>query len=918
LKKSILFLLTTLLSSVIYAQKGYWQQEVNFTINVALNDQDHTLDAFETIEYINHSPDTLRFVWFHIWLNAYKNDRTAFSEQLLKERRTDFYFSKAEQKGYINQLNFKVDGNTAEIVNDSNNIDIIKVLLPKPLAPANKIIISTPFKVKLPYDFSRGGHVGKDYQVSQWFPKPAVYDHKGWHPMPYLDQGEFYSEFGNYDVEITAPSAYVIASTGILQDESTLQELKEKGKHTITGKTKVWHYKQNNIHDFAWFASKNFIVQYDTVRLPGNKVIDIFSYYKPKSKGWTESVAYAKDALEKYSRWIGEYPYTVCSIVQGSKNENSGGMEYPSITLITTPEAGKELDATIAHEIGHNWFYAALGTNERTHPWMDEGINTYYEKRYLKEKYSILPAKKTLFYNKLAEDDERMLLETVTKLEKDQPIETPSANFTTANYGLSAYYKASLWMQKLEDELGTDLFDKSMQQYYANWKFKHVYPEDFKASIVSTSGKDLDKHFGLLYGTGPLSPPAKKPLKPSLLFNLNNKNNYINLAPVVGYNHYDKGMAGAMIHNYTLPLPTFQYIAGALYGTGSKKLNGFGRVSYNLYNRRYNLSTAFSYLSFSQNDFIAADKTTFIPGVQRWVPSAKLTLFDKDPLSTRRFTLQWKTFLLNEGNLNFKTVYTPSDTFDVVSLVKNNSYINRLSVEVSDDRVLFPYSISISTDQGKDFIKTGLTAKGFFNYSDGKSGMSVRFFAGKMFYLKPATSLVRFRNDRYNLNMTGPNGYEDYTYSDYFIGRNEFQGWQSQQIMERDAFFKVNTQLLGNKVGKTDDWLMSANLSSDLPDNINPLSVLPFNIPLKLFADVGTYAEAWKNNPASGRFIYDAGIQIPLFNSLIDIYIPLVYSKVYSNYYKSTITEKRFLKTIAFTINIRKLKVQDLFTDLPL
>lgn len=166
--------------------------------------------------------------------------------------------------------------------------------------------------------------------------------------------------------------------------------------------------------------------------------------------------------------------------------------------------------------------------------------------------------------------------------------------------------------------------------------------------------------------------------------------------------------------------------------------------------------------------------------------------------------------------------------------------------------------------------------------------------------------------------MTGPNGYEDYTYSDYFIGRNEFQGWQSQQIMERDGFFKVNTQLLGNKVGKTDDWLMSANLSSDLPDNINPLSVLPFNIPLKLFADVGTYAEAWKNNPASGRFIYDAGIQIPLFNSLIDIYIPLVYSKVYSNYYKSTITEKRFLKTIAFTINIRKLKVQDLFTDLPL
>jgi hypothetical protein len=196
--------------------------------------------------------------------------------------------------------------------------------------------------------------------------------------------------------------------------------------------------------------------------------------------------------------------------------------------------------------------------------------------------------------------------------------------------------------------------------------------------------------------------------------------------------------------------------------------------------------------------------------------------------------------------------------------------------------------------------------------------MNARFFAGKFFYLKPATINTRFNNDRYFYNMSGPKGNEDYTYSDYFIGRNEFQGWQSQQIMERDGFFKVNTELLGNKVGKTDDWLISLNLSSGLPDNINPLSILPVKIPLKIFADAGTYAEAWKENPASGRFIYDAGIQIPLFGSLIDVYIPVIYSKVYRNYYKSTITEKRFLKTIAFTINIRNLQVKNLLKDLPL
>ncbi len=473
-------------------------------------------------------------------------------------------------------------------------------------------------------------------------------------------------------------------------------------------------------------------------------------------------------------------------------------------------------------------------------------------------------------------------------------------------------------MKKLENKLGKEQFDKCMHNYYLDWKFKHPYPEDFKASIEKTSGKNLDTIFNLLHTTGTFGQNEKKNLQPSLLFNLNNKHNYLNIAPAAGYNNYDKLMIGGLIHNYTLPLPALQYVAGALYGTGSKKLNPFGRVSYNIYKRRYHFSPALSYISYSQVKFVTDDNTKLLPGIKRWVPSVSLTIFDKDPLSTRRFTIQWKTFLLNEGALNFKTVYTPSDTFDVADIVQNRYYINRLVLGVSDNRILFPYSITLSTDQGKDFIRTGLTAKEFFNYPDGKSGMSVRFFAGKFFYLKPKTNITRFNNDRYFLNMSGTKGYEDYTYSDYFIGRNEFQGWQSQQMMERDGFFKVNTELLSNKVGKTDDWLISLNLSSDLPDNINPLSILPFKIPLKIFADAGTYAEAWEDNAASGRFIYDAGFQIPLFKSLVDIYIPILYSKVYRDYYKSTITEKRFLKTISFTININKLKVQDILKDVPL
>ncbi len=893
-----------------YGQQKYWQQQVNFTIDVTLNDKDHSLQAFETLEYINHSPDTLRFIWFLIWPNAYKNDRTAFSEQLLKTGRTDFYFSPQEDKGYINQLDFKVDGVSA-VYENQTNIDVIKLMLPAPLAPGNKAIIATPFHVKLPKYFSRSGHTQNDYQVAQWFPKPAVYDKNGWHPMPYLDQGEFYSEFGNFDVKITAPSAYIVAASGILQDDKTLQEIKEKGKHTIDGNLKTWHYKQDNIHDFAWFASKDYMVKYDTAVLPSNKTVDIFSYYKPNKETWKNSIAFAKDGIKKYSEWIGDYPYTVASVVQGGTNETSGGMEYPTITLITTQEGGQELDATIVHEVGHNWFYGALANNERDHPWMDEGMNTYYQKRYEDEKYkpSLSKNKRGLLNKKLPDNDEALLFETYTKLKKDKPIETSSEGLSSINYVLIIYYKSPLWMQKLEKELGRQLFDSCMRNYYNEWKFRHPQPEDFKASIEKSSGRNLDELFSELKKTGLLQPAPAKPVKLTAFYNLRetDKYKYVSLAPAVGFNNYDKAMIGGLIHNYQLPLNRFHFIAGALYGTASQKLNGFGRVSYNTFKRTYHFEAAASYISYSQNDFTKDDNSKLILGLKRWVPSVKLTFFNKDPTVTQRFTIQAKTFLLNEDVLDFST-----DTLNPVTTVAEKSFINRLSVSVSDERILYPYDLTFSADQGKNFVRTGLTAKYFFNYKEEKSGMSARLFAGKFFYLKP-----QLENERYFLNMTGPKGDEDYTYSDYFIGRNEYQKWMSQQIMERDGFFKVNTDLFNNKVGKTDDWLVSLNLITDVPDNVNPLRVLPVKIPFKIFADIGTYSEAWKDNPASGRFIYDAGIQLSFIKSVVNIYIPVLYSKVYKDYYKSTITQNRFLRTISFNLDLSQLHAKKLLSNIP-
>jgi hypothetical protein len=208
----------------------------------------------------------------------------------------------------------------------------------------------------------------------------------------------------------------------------------------------------------------------------------------------------------------------------------------------------------------------------------------------------------------------------------------------------------------------------------------------------------------------------------------------------------------------------------------------------------------------------------------------------------------------------------------------------------------------VQVEQGKDFLRPTFTGHYFFNYREG--GLQLRLFAGKFLYLKDKTITRQFQNDRYFLNMTGPNGFEDYTYSDYFIGRNKFDEFQSQQIMIRDGAFKTRTDLLATKIGKTDNWLTAINLNTSIPKKFNPLSVLPINIPLHLFLDIGTYAEAWDQDADLDRILFDAGFHIPLFHESINIFIPVLYNKVYSDYYKSTIPKNRFLKTISFSINL--------------
>ncbi|HEY2722599.1 MAG TPA: M1 family metallopeptidase, partial [Chitinophagaceae bacterium] len=872
---------------------------------------------------------TLNFIWFHLWPNAYKNDKTAFTDQTLINGDTRFYFSDKDQRGYINRLDFKVDNITCVTEDHPLYIDIIKVILPAPLPRGHKIILSTPFHVKLPFNFSRGGHDGESYQVTQWYPKPAVYDKNGWHPMPYLDQGEFYSEFGRFDVQITIPKNYVVAATGELQNpeekqwlltrksfswETIKQKTKSRSgtvKTTIqkfpvsSSETKTLRYTQNNVHDFAWFADKRFIVDQDTCMLPSGKTIDVVSYYTPQEKTpWKSSITYLKRAVRFYSSEVGEYPYNIVSTVQGPKSFG-GGMEYPTITVISPTRDAQDLDITIAHEAGHNWFYGALGSNERDHPWMDEGINTFYEDQY-----------KSTYYKDSWQGD-RVRFETFAGEKLDQPIETPSAKFNQINYELIAYYKTSEWLRWLQQQLGKENLDTAMHHYFRQWEFRHPQPEDFKKAIEESTGKNLDISFKELDEKGTLPTLKRKGISLTVALggdqflggpDLIHKDQ-ITINPFAfGFNSYDKIMWGIIFTNYSQPSTRFKFLAIPMYAFGSKRITGLGKLDYSFYpNSAFRKIDLFlNGSTFTENRFLDSNGKKIELGFQKLVPGIRFTFKQKNPLSNLERYIQWKSFLIGEDGLNFSRDTLTSPPAIVTNITKTTDHwnLNQLLMVAENSRALYPYRAELEIEQSKDFVRAGFTGNYFFNYPK-NGGLDVRFFAGKFFYTVSETPSTEFFTERYHLNMNGPNGFDDYTYSDYFIGRNKFDGVASQQIMMRDGGFKIKTDLLSSPVGETDNWLIAANFTSTIPRGINPLSILPVKIPLKIFVDVGTYAEAWKKDADVDHFLFDGGFEVSLLKNTINIYVPLIYSDVYKNYIQSILEKKnRFFRKISFNIDI--------------
>lgn len=978
--KFIAFILVSLCLSI--NGKAYWQQHTATKIKVKLNDQNHGLSGYEEIIYTNNSPDSLTYIYMHLWPNAYKNDQSQFAKQLLQNGKTDFYYSGSKDKGYIDSLQFQIDGTDVTYAYEEGQLDIIRIELAHPLAPNSSIKITTPFFVKIPKIFSRLGHTGQAYFISQWFPKPAVYDATGWHPMSYCDQGEFYSDFGSYDVRIELPRNYIVLATGICTDTEEidwLNHLAQKAKPSDTlyqrsypesdSVFKTVRFIADKVHDFAWFADKRWIVDHDSIQGANNLgTTQMYTAYLPEhQKEWHGACNVIKATINYYGATVGAYPYPTVQAVEGDMIAG-GGMEYPSITIIDKA-ASSALEQVLIHEVGHNWFYGILGSNERMHPWMDEGINSFYElKTFMQISKS---SKKRMF---ISRDD--IVYYELASIRQDAPIEQPANKYTNINYGADVYYKTSLMLEWLEQYMGEQAFSKGIKAYFKEWEFKHPQPLDFKKCMQEQTSKNLNWFFEeALFATRPVDFAFKKakhkngawlltiqnkstfkaPTEISLInegkttqhidiepfmgtttyrmpdttswqkaqlsssfaeYRLNNNNYYrsktfptkswvlhkgiglnrnehnnLYILSAMGYNAYDGFGLGLLIHNISVPENRLQFAFAPQFGCTSKHINGVGAISYSWYPQKLfqEIRVQTNIKSYSQASSDLNIDHTLYARYLKIAPSISLTFKNKQALSKKSNQLTLTEYNISENDF----VYTQNSSIDSLyrpSLVQTQHTYLKLFFEHKNNRTLYPYSYSAKAEMGASFIKLGLEGKFKINYDAPKKAMYIRVYAGKFISTDNTAD-----NSRYCLN-TQYSGANDYLYEGTYIGRNKTEGIGSQQIAIQEGGFKTPTLLYANQLGRTNNWLMSINAKTDLPFK---------KVPIRLYADIGAFANAKNINPYHRAICINTGLEIHLLKETINIYLPLLSDKGYSDYLKQMYPQNKLLHSLSFSLNIQ-------------
>ncbi|TDE27254.1 M1 family peptidase [Flavobacterium ranwuense] len=493
----------------------YWQNRADYQLTAKLDEKKNEISGTGIITYTNNSPDKLAFVWMNLDQNLFKADSRGNAVVPLTGSRNGAQGQIFDGGHKIKSVKViaTVKGKSTEVeakyvIKDTR----MQVFIPDGLRPkGGSVKIKIDFSFIAPFEGSdRMGVLetknGKIFTIAQWYPRMCVYDDvRGWNTNPYLGASEFYLEYGDFDVSITAPSNHIVVGSGELLnptvvystvEQNRLAQAKQSDKtvfirtaaevanasKTVTATTKTWNYKIKNARDFSWSSSAAFILDAAKINLPSGKKSLAISVYPVESAGeaaWGRSTEYTKASIENYSkRWL-EYPYPAATNVAG----NEGGMEYPGIVFCSWESKGEDLWGVTDHEFGHIWFPMIVGSNERMFAWMDEGFNTFINS------LSSVDFNNGEYKDKPADMHQRAEVYTSPNLET---IMSSPDNMKEANIGLLAYSKPSSGLVILREQvLGPERFDLALRTYVERWAYKHPQPDDFFRTIENVAGEDL-------------------------------------------------------------------------------------------------------------------------------------------------------------------------------------------------------------------------------------------------------------------------------------------------------------------------------------------------------------------------------------------------------------------------------------------
>ena len=477
-------ILFILLAFQVSFSQNYWQQHVEYEMDINVDVSDFTYDGDQSIIYTNNSNDTIKKVYYHLFFNAFKpNSQMDIRSRTIRDpdRRVGSRIIALEEKDYgdISVVSLQQDGK--DIVHEVNET-ILLARLNKPLLPGKKTKLSMVFTAQIPLQIRRSGKLNKegvDMTMTQWFPKLAEYDSEGWHPNPYIGR-EFHGVWGNYSVNITIDKKYVVGGTGYLQNANEIGHgYSEKEPKENDSKTNTWKFFAPNVHDFAWAADPDYI--HDIKQSESG--VDLHFFYKPTVNvdDWKKLQDDSVKLMKFFEESIGPYPWKQYSIIQGG----DGGMEYAMCTMITGERPYPSLLGVTAHEMAHAWFQHLMATNEAKHSWMDEGFTEYItslSENYVNNKTPEFPHKSSY---------DRYYLLASSGFEQAQTTHSDRYDYNFA-YGASAYSKGSVFLSQLGYIIGKENLDKTLRRYYEEFKFKHPTPNDFKRVAEKVSDLELE------------------------------------------------------------------------------------------------------------------------------------------------------------------------------------------------------------------------------------------------------------------------------------------------------------------------------------------------------------------------------------------------------------------------------------------